>query len=53
MELMELAKTDKKKLGGLETIEFQLSIFDSIPYKDQAKYLYQTIASANTWTRMN
>jgi uncharacterized protein YbaP (TraB family) len=47
MELMELAKTYKKKLEGLETIEFQLSIFDSIPYKDQAKYLYQTIASAN------
>ena len=48
MELMELAKSDKKKIGGLETIEFQLSRFDSIPYIDQAKYLYQTIASANT-----
>jgi uncharacterized protein len=37
--IMTQAKADRKKLRGLETMAFQLSIFDSIPYKLQAKQL--------------
>lgn len=44
-ELLKLVKSDDKPLYGLETIEFQAAIFDSIPYKVQAKELMQTIDS--------
>ena len=47
--IMEEAKEADKKIKGLETMDFQLSIFDKIPYKLQAKQLYQMIAkSADT-----
>ena len=36
LEFMELAQAGKKKMGGLETMEFQMSVFDSIPYEAQA-----------------
>lgn len=39
MELMQLAKKNNKKINGLETLEYQASIFDSIPYEDQAREL--------------
>jgi uncharacterized protein YbaP (TraB family) len=39
MELMQLAKKSNKKINGLETLEYQASIFDSIPYEDQAREL--------------
>jgi uncharacterized protein YbaP (TraB family) len=39
MELWHIAKKQKKKSGGLETAEYQMSIFDKIPYEDQAKML--------------
>lgn len=42
-ELMEKANTGKKPLKGIETMEFQLSIFDSIPYEIQAKNLVHSI----------
>jgi uncharacterized protein YbaP (TraB family) len=44
-ELMVLAKKDKKKIQGLETMAFQASVFDSIPYAEQAKELLKTIDS--------
>jgi len=44
-ELMKMAKIDKKEIKGLETIEFQSSVFDSIPYAEQAKDLLKTIDS--------
>ena len=44
-ELMKVAKEDKKEINGFETIQFQASIFDSIPYKEQAKMLLNTIDS--------
>jgi uncharacterized protein YbaP (TraB family) len=44
-ELSDLAKKKELETGGLESIEFQLSIFDSIPYKVQANMLLQSIAS--------
>lgn len=43
MEFMKLAEDSKKPTGGLETIEFQMSVFDSIPYKDQATMLVDMI----------
>lgn len=43
MELMKMGKADEKKMGGLETMEFQMSMFDSIPYEAQAKMLVDAI----------
>lgn len=38
-------KNLKKQTSGLETIELQMAIFDSIPYTEQAKMLLQAINS--------
>lgn len=46
MEFMEMAQKGKKEMGGLETIEFQLSMFDSIPYEAQAEMLVDAIKGA-------
>ena len=46
MVFMEMAQQTKKEMGGLETIEFQLSMFDSIPYKAQADMLVDAIKSS-------
>jgi uncharacterized protein YbaP (TraB family) len=37
--IMQVAKSKNKKINGLETMSYQMSIFDSIPYKLQAKQL--------------
>lgn len=37
--LMEKAKTKKKTIQGLESMSYQLSILDQIPYKQQAEQL--------------
>ncbi len=47
MEFMEMAQKGKKEMDGLETIEFQLSMFDSIPYEAQAEMLVDAIKSAD------
>jgi uncharacterized protein len=44
-ELMKMTKEQKKEIKGLETIQFQASVFDSIPYKVQAKDLLNNIDS--------
>jgi uncharacterized protein YbaP (TraB family) len=44
-ELMNIAKEDKKEIKGLETMQFQASVFDSIPYEWQAKELLKNIDS--------
>ncbi len=44
-ELMKLAKENKKEIKGLETMQFQASVFDSIPYEWQAKELLKNIDS--------
>ena len=44
-ELMSLAKENKKEIKGLETMQFQASVFDSIPYQWQAKELLKNIDS--------
>jgi uncharacterized protein YbaP (TraB family) len=38
-ELVKVAKEQKEEIKGLETIEYQLKMFDLIPYEDQAKEL--------------
>lgn len=48
MELMEMGKAGGKKMGGLETAEFQMSMFDSIPYEAQAKMLVDAINAGDS-----
>lgn len=43
MELFQKALAKNKKISGLESMAFQMSIFDSIPYKEQARMLIETI----------
>ena len=43
--IMGIAKTEKKEIKGLETVQEQGAVFDSIPYEVQAKGLYQAIDS--------
>tara|TARA_B100000497_G_scaffold127833_1_gene171263 strand:+ start:3881 stop:4819 length:939 start_codon:yes stop_codon:yes gene_type:complete len=48
---MEFAKEAEKRqlrTGGLETIDFQISIFDEIPEEDQATMLVESIKTADT-----
>jgi len=47
MELYSLAQSAKKDVDGLESMEFQMSVFDSIPYQDQADMLLQTIQAGD------
>jgi uncharacterized protein YbaP (TraB family) len=42
-ELNSIAESANKSVSGLETIEFQMSLFDQISYQDQAKYLVESI----------
>ena len=44
-ELLQIAKEYKKEIKGLETVQFQASVFDSIPYEWQAKELMKNIDS--------
>jgi uncharacterized protein YbaP (TraB family) len=46
MKIMDIAQQNKSKIGGLETAEYQMSMFDSIPYEDQAKMLVETIKAS-------
>ena len=43
--LQQLAKDNKKEIQGLETMAFQASLFDSIPYEKQAEELLHSIDS--------
>lgn len=43
LELTDRAKQAKKPIVGLETAEFQMSLFDSIPYDAQATMLVDAI----------
>ncbi len=43
--VMQLAKDAGKEIKGLETMAFQASVFDSIPYEKQAEELLNTIDS--------
>lgn len=48
MKIMDIAEQQKKKMGGLETAEYQMSMFDSIPYEEQAQMLVESIKSSGT-----
>jgi len=43
MEFMDIAKERQMEIEGLETAEFQMSMFDSIPYSVQAQMLMDAI----------
>lgn len=43
LKLMELAKEQKKEVKGLETVEEQMAVFDSISYKTQAEMLLELV----------
>lgn len=45
MEIMEMA--EGKEIGGLESMEFQMSVFDSIPYDAQAQMLVESIKAGD------
>lgn len=47
MELYSIAQESKKDVSGLETIDYQISVFDSIPYQEQADMLLQTIKTSD------
>jgi uncharacterized protein YbaP (TraB family) len=42
LEIFSRANDQNKPSDGLETVDDQLSLFDSIPYKTQAKMLMET-----------
>ena len=43
MEFLQMGEKEKKEFAGLETVEFQMGIFDSIPYQAQADMLVKSI----------
>ena len=43
MEITEKAKQKNKPVLGLETLNSQIAIFDSIPYQEQAELLVQSV----------
>lgn len=45
MELYKSARRRKLETAGLETTAYQMAIFDSIPYRDQAKMLVDGLRS--------
>ena len=47
MEFMNMARKQGKTMSGLETAEYQMSMFDSIPYRVQAEMLVETIEAGD------
>jgi uncharacterized protein len=50
-ELVKLAKRENKTINGLETMQFQASVFDSIPYEKQASELLKSIDSLPAYSK--
>lgn len=50
MELFKLSRKQHMESAGLETADYQMSVFDSIPYEAQAKMLVQGIRSVESDT---
>ncbi|MBN2683369.1 MAG: TraB/GumN family protein [Bacteroidales bacterium] len=48
MTLTAWAKMQKKEIKGLETMDFQFSVFDSIPYQKQAEMLMEAVKNNKT-----
>jgi len=51
MSIMADAKNQNKEIKGLETSQFQSSLFDSIPYTEQAKELVNYIDSNDKYQK--
>ncbi|MEH6304872.1 TraB/GumN family protein [Olivibacter sp. CPCC 100613] len=51
LQLVDLAKTKGMNIAGLETIESQASIFDTIPYKIQAEQLKEMVFNLDSTER--
>lgn len=47
MELYDLCKESEKDVSGLETVDYQMSIFDSIPIPVQAEMLIESLKSTD------
>jgi uncharacterized protein YbaP (TraB family) len=45
---VNLGNQNNKSIGGLETMDYQLSVFDSIPYDEQAQMLVEAIKQTDT-----
>jgi uncharacterized protein len=52
MIIMQEARIQNKKINGLETVEFQAGLFDSIPYEKQALSLMNYVDSAEDYKKM-
>lgn len=52
MQIMQESKKYKKEIKGLETTQFQASIFDSIPYEKQARDLVTYIDSIDSYKKV-
>ena len=46
--ILEVAKENQKRVEGLETVSYQASIFDSIPYKLQAEQLLKYVKEGDS-----
>jgi uncharacterized protein len=51
-QIMKESRQYKKNIRGLETIQFQASIFDSIPYEKQAKDLVAYVDSVDNYGKI-
>ncbi len=51
MEFMKIAEEKELQTSGLETVEYQMSIFDSIPYTAQAKMLVDAVKAEQDSTQ--
>ena len=52
MEFAKMATDSNKETGGLETVEYQIGVFDEIPYKEQAIMLVESVKSGGTEDEM-
>jgi uncharacterized protein YbaP (TraB family) len=48
-EFIKLAKEQHKSIGELETAEFQLAIFDSIPFQKQIEWLLKSMCEKDVY----
>ena len=53
LKIFEKCQLDHKKVDGLETIEFQIGLFDQIPLKTQAEMLVHTVQEVKDSTQEN
>ena len=47
-EILAMAKDRDLDIGGLETVDFQIGLFDSIPYEEQAQMLMKSIRTKDS-----